>query len=78
MLDSFHGEHFPVTVKGTLSTLETGMSPHCPQKTTWTSLLPWDICCFCSAAQSCPTLCDAMKGSMPGFPVLPYLLEFAY
>ena len=28
-------------------------------------------------AQSCPTLCDPMDGSMPGFPVHHQLLEFA-
>ena len=26
---------------------------------------------FSSVAQSCPTLCDPMKCSMPGFPVHP-------
>ena len=31
----------------------------------------------CSVAQSCTTLCDSMNYSMPGFPVLQYLLEFA-
>ena len=31
----------------------------------------------CSAAKSCPTLCDPMSCSKPGFPVLHYLLEFA-
>ena len=31
----------------------------------------------CSVAQSCLTLCDPMDCSMPGFPVLHYLLEFA-
>ena len=30
----------------------------------------------CSVAQSCPTLCDLMDCSTPGFPVLHYLLEF--
>ena len=30
----------------------------------------------CSVAQSCLTLCDPMDWSTPGFPVLPYLLEF--
>ena len=35
------------------------------------------ICCFCSAAQSCSTLCDRMDCSMPGFPVLHYLPKFA-
>ena len=30
-----------------------------------------------TAAQSCPTLCDPMDCSTPGFPVLHYLLEFA-
>ena len=29
--------------------------------------------CCCSVAQSCPTLCNLMDCSMPGFPVLHYL-----
>ena len=33
-------------------------------------------CCH-SVAQSCPTLCDPMDCSMPGFPVLYHLLELA-
>ena len=32
---------------------------------------------FSSVAQSCPTLCDPMDCSTPGFPVLHYLLEAA-
>ena len=32
---------------------------------------------YCSVIQLCPTLCDPMDFSMPGFPVLHYLLEFA-
>ena len=32
---------------------------------------------FSSVTQSCPTLCDSMNCSTPGFPVLHYLLEFA-
>ena len=35
------------------------------------------ICLFCSITQSCPTLCDPMDCSMPGFPVLHHLLGFA-
>ena len=36
------------------------------------------ICWFCcSVTQLCPTLCDSIDCSMPGFPVLHYLLEFA-
>jgi len=35
------------------------------------------ICCCCSVAKLCPTLCDPMDCSMPGFPVLHYLPEFA-
>ena len=36
------------------------------------------IChCCCSVTKSCPTLCDCMECSTPGFPVLHYLLEFA-
>ena len=35
-------------------------------------------CCFCcSATQSYPTLCNPMAFSMPGFPILHYLPEFA-
>ena len=37
----------------------------------------WFFFCFSSVAQSCPTLCDPMDCSMPGFPVLHYFLEFA-
>ena len=33
---------------------------------------------FSSVAQSCPTLCDPVNCSMPGFPVLHCLLEFAH
>ena len=36
-----------------------------------------DFCCWCLVAKSCPTLCDPMDLSMPGFPVLHYLLEFS-
>ena len=32
----------------------------------------------CSVAQLCPTLRNPMDCSMPGLPVLPYLLEFAH
>ena len=35
------------------------------------------ICCYCSVGQSCPTLCDPMDCSMPGFPVLHHLPELA-
>ena len=36
------------------------------------------ICCSCcSVSQSCLPLCDPMDYSMPGFPVLHYLPEFA-
>ena len=34
-------------------------------------------CCCCFVTQSCPTPCDLMGCSMPGFLVLHYLLEFA-
>ena len=37
---------------------------------------PKGICC-CSTTMLCPTLCDLMDCSMPGFLVLHYLLEFA-
>ena len=32
---------------------------------------------YCSVAKLCPTLCDPMDCSTPGFPVLHHLLEFA-
>ena len=35
------------------------------------------ICCCCSVAQWCPTLCKPMDCIMPGFPVFHCLLEFA-
>ena len=41
-----------------------------------TVLYSWKFCC-CSVAQSCPTSCDPVDCSMPGFPVLHYLPEFA-
>ena len=34
-------------------------------------------CCCCSVTELCPTVCDLMGCSRPGFPVLHYLLEFA-
>ena len=33
-------------------------------------------CSCCSVPKSCPTLCDRMDCSTPGFPLLHYLLEF--
>ena len=36
-----------------------------------------DFACCCSVTRSCLTLCDPMDCSMPGFPVLHYLPEFA-
>ena len=33
-------------------------------------------CCCCSVTQLCPTLCNPMDYSMPGFPIHPHLLEF--
>ena len=42
----------------------------------WCAMIPeWPYCC--SVTQSCPTLCNPMDYSMPGFPVLQYLPEFA-
>ena len=36
-----------------------------------------DSCCCCSVSQSCLTLCNLMDYSVPGFPVLHCLPEFA-
>ena len=39
---------------------------------------PWHVTCLCCVfGQYCPTPYDPKDYSMPGFPVLPYLLEFA-
>ena len=52
----------------------------------WKILLPLEkfkvslsirVCCSCSVAQSCPTLCDTMDCNMPGFSVLNHLLDLA-
>ena len=40
----------------------------------WFHFVSW-ICC--SVTQLCPTLCDPMDYSMPGFPVFHHLLELA-
>ena len=37
----------------------------------------FSILCCCLVAQSCPTLCDPMECSTPGFPVLHRLTELA-
>ena len=38
---------------------------------------PQPLSHYCSVAKSCPTLCYPMAYSIPGFPVLQYLPEFA-
>ena len=38
---------------------------------------PFSEYCYCSVTQSCPTLCNPMDCSMPGFPVLHHLPELA-
>ena len=44
----------------------------------WIQILGLPACCCCCAvAQSCLTFCDPKDYSMPGFPVLHYLPEFA-
>ena len=43
----------------------------------WLSDIPLYICCWYFITKLCLTLCDPMNCSMPGFPVLHYLLEFA-
>ena len=37
----------------------------------------WEWICGCSVTQSCPTFCDPMDWSTPGFPVLHHLPELA-
>ena len=52
--------------------------------TEWLSLSQWistidsiQYFCCCCVAESCPTICDPRESSMPAFPVLHHLLEFA-
>ena len=48
------------------------------EKKLWMKFGPsLSTCCCCSVTKSCLTLCDLMDCSMPGFPVLHCLLEFA-
>ena len=59
----------------------TNLSLFLPLPSHWKSsfcflFLPVQLCC-CSVAKSCPTLCNPMDCSTPGFPVLHYVLEFA-
>ena len=78
----FPGSHnLTVTELGCCSSLKiitcTTVLKHCPcvqgslQSNSW--LQPQ----FSSITQSCPTLCDPMDCSMPGFPVLHYIPELA-
>ena len=39
------------------------------------SLIVSACCCYCSVTKSCPTLCETMDWSTPGFPVLHDLPE---
>ena len=66
--------------------LSVGGLGFCPQSRDHSLqiLLWWNVlfpslynCWCCSVAQSCPTLCDSMDCSTPGFPALHHLLELA-
>ena len=48
-----------------------------PERAGWQSPRSPGTTCSCSVTQSCPTLSDPMDCSIPGFPVLQHLLEFA-
>ena len=50
--------------------------PHLQNEETYCAYHTGSFCC-CSVTQSCPTLCDPMDYSMPGFPVLHCLPELA-
>ena len=53
-----------------------GFSGH-GNKFTWWHLVKFLCFCCCSFAKLCPTLCDPMDCSTPGFPVLHQLSDFA-
>ena len=76
------GAHFEITPSR--SSLLASVNDHNSQWTTFSVLRserelfqqqPGLLCC--SVAQSCPTLCDPMDCSTPGFPVPHHLPEFA-
>ena len=48
---------------------------NCPEK--WLTVFHKVGICYCSVAKSCPTLCDLMDCSTPGFPVFYYLPQSA-
>ena len=37
----------------------------------------WVVCCCCSVAKTCPTLCNSMDCSTLGFPIYHYFPQFA-
>ena len=47
------------------------------RKCHWRLHMCGDCCCFCSVAKSCPTLCNPMDCSTPGFSDLHYLPVFS-
>ena len=51
--------------------------PSCDDTTRWPSKIEEMGLQLSSVAQSCLTLCNPMDYSLPGFPVLHYLPEFA-
>ena len=53
------------------------MYVNCFEQTGMYSFYVSFCCCFCSVSQLRLTLCDPMICSTPGFPVLPYIPEFA-
>ena len=58
------------------SYLTSLLFPHLQNGETYCAYYTGSFCC-CSVTQLCPTLCDPMDCSMPGFPVLHCLPELA-
>ena len=78
-LDSTHQQNKPqpeisAEASSTLDPSPQGLSS---QGTTFTSGRFQFCCCCCSVTQTCPTLCDTMDCSTPGFSVPHHLPEFA-
>ena len=67
------------TGEGPLSRVFSGLWDTAPCYLQWFSVCFSGVLlrCCCSVPQLCPTLCDPMDCSMPGFPVHHQLLEFA-
>ena len=63
----------PMFIAALFTIARTWKQPRCPSIEEWIKK-PWyrdilEYCCCAKSLQSCPTLCDPIDGSPPGYPV---------